>query len=152
MCILSLTLVSRLLSNTLKIGLNDDVVLRLLYEHFTELNDLETFHLLGIEQNSYQQILTETSTSAPDQFLEYLTTITRPMSEIEYTPEELFLIFNEFKFKNDIRFGCNSTKFIQQLKILNIPIWYKTHRTSTSRNIVINFTVLETHYKKKYLG
>ena len=133
-------------------GINDDVVLRLLYEHFTELSDLDAFHLLGIEQNSYQQILTETSTPAPDQFLEHLTTSTRPISEMEYTPEKLFLIFNEFKLDNDIRFQCNSTKFIQQLKLLKIPLWYKMHRTSTSRNIVIDFTVLETHYQKKYLG
>lgn len=40
-------------------GLNDDVILRLLYEHFIGISDLNTFHLLGIEQNEYQQISTE---------------------------------------------------------------------------------------------
>ena len=78
--------------------------------------------------------------------------ITRPSSEMEYTPENLLIIFNDFKSKNDIKFQCNSTKFIQQLKLLKIPLWYKMHRTSTSRNMIIDFKILETHFQNRYLG
>ena len=83
--------------NKIRSYLNDDVVLRLLYEKFIKIEDLDTFHLLGIEQNEYQKILTETSISVPEQFLQDFASRKQDESEIERTPEEILNEFIGFK-------------------------------------------------------
>ena len=107
--------------NKIRSYLNDDVVLRLLYEKFIKIEDLDIFHLLGIEQNEYQKILTETSMSIPEQFLQDLASRKQDESEIERTPEEVLNEFIGLKDRNGIKYECNATKLVQHLKLLKIP-------------------------------
>ena len=138
--------------NKIRSYLNDDIVLRLLYEKFIQIEDLDTFHLLGIEQNEYQKILTETSMSIPEQFLQDLASRKQEESEIERTPEEILNEFIVFKDRNGIKYECNATKLVQHLKLLKIPLWFTIHRTTLTRNLVININVLKQHNSIGYMG
>ena len=131
----------------IRIAINDDVILRLLYEHFIGISDLDSFHLLGIEQNDYQKILTESSVTIPELFLMDMTFRSTTQSS-EYSPEILLNMFNTYKFNQSMKFDCNSTKLVQHLKLLKIPEWYSMHKTTVSRNLIINFQVLRDHYLK----
>ena len=88
------------------------MILRLLYERFIQIEDLDTFHLLGIDQNEYQKILTETSISVPEQFLQYFACRKQDEGEIERTPEEILNEFIGFKDRNGIKYECNATKWV----------------------------------------
>ena len=131
----------------IRLAINDDVILRLLYEHFIGISDLDTFHLLGIEQNDYQKILTESSISIPELFLQDLSSKIYDSSK-EYSPEMLLMSFNTYKEMQSMRFYCNATKLVQHLKLLKIPEWYTIHKTTISRNLIINFEVLRKYFLK----
>ena len=44
------------------------------------------------------------------------------------------------------------TKLVQNLKLLKIPLWFTIHRTTLTRNLVINVNVLKQHYSIGYMG
>ena len=138
--------------NEIRSYLNDDVVSRLLYEKFIKIEDLDTSYLLGIEQNKYQKILTETSISIPGQFLQDFTSRRMFVSEIEQTPEDLLNEFLGFKDRGGIKYECNATKLVQNLKLLKIPMWFTIHRTKLTRNLVININVLKEYFSTGYMG
>ena len=129
--------------------LNEDIILRLLYERFIELDGLDTFHLQGIDHNEYQKILTESSITVPEQFLENLTSRLLFEHETELTPEQILEAFVNFKHKCGIKYECNSTKLVQSLKLLKIPNWFTIHRTNVSRNLIINIDVLREHFSSR---
>ena len=93
-----------------------------MYEKFWKIEDLDTFHLLGIEQNEYQKTLTKTSISVPEQFLQDFTIRRMFESEIEQTPEDFLSEFIRFKDRGGIKYECNATKLVQNLKLLTIPL------------------------------
>ena len=120
-----------------------------MYERFIELEGLDTFHLQGIDHNEYQKILTESSITVPEQFLEYFTSKLLFEHETEMTPEQILETFVHFKYKCGIKYECNSTKLVQSLKLLKIPNWFTIHRTNISRNLIINIDVLREHFTNK---
>ena len=91
------------LFNKIRSYLNDDVVLRLSYEKFIKIEDLDTFYPLSIEQNEYQKILTETSISISEQFLQDFTSRRMFENLIEQTPEDLLNEFLGFKDRGGIK-------------------------------------------------
>ena len=123
-----------------------------MYEKFTKIEDLNTFHLLGIEQNEYQKILTETSISVPEQFLQDFTSRRMFESEIEQTPEDLLSEFMRFKDRGGIKYEFNATKLVQNLKLLKIPLWFTIHRTKVTRNLITNINVLKEYFSTVYMG
>ena len=96
--------------------------------------------------------MTETSVSVPEQFLQDFTGRRLFESEIEQTPEDLLNEFIRFKDRGGIKYECNATKLVQNLKLLKIPLWFTTHRTKLIRNLVININMLKEYFSTGYMG
>lgn len=131
----------------LRSAINNDVVLRMVYEELTSLDELDSFHTERIEQNEYQKILSESfSQSIPEQFLNYLTGKYIDTNEELFTSIELLNLFDTWRQNTGFKYECDCAKLLRNLKLLDIENWYTTVRTAKCNKTRINFTVLRQHF------
>jgi len=129
----------------LRAALNNDIVLRMIYEYLTSLDGLDIFHTLRIEQNEYQKTLSEASVPIPQQFLRHMAGTYEQDSEL-FTSSELLNIFMNWRDYNQIKYECDSSKLLRNLKLVPITGALSTKKTNVCNKTVIDFAVLRTHF------
>lgn len=130
----------------LRNAIDDDIVLRMMYECLTSIEGLETFHTERIEQNEYQQTLAECAVPIPEQFLRYLTENHGEDDENTFTATELLDQFASWRDCNSFKYECDSAKLLRNLKLLKIPGWCSTVKTKKCNKTQIYFSVLRQHF------
>ena len=129
----------------LRAALNNDIVLRMIYEYLTSLDGLDIFHTLRIEQNEYQKTLSEASVPIPQQFLRHMAWTYEQDSEL-FTSSELLNVFMNWRDYNQIKYECDSSKLLRNLKLVPITGALSTKRTNVCNKTMIDFAVLRTHF------
>lgn len=103
----------------INIYINDDNVIKSLFEYFKSIPDLDKFANLQKPSTEYQDNLKELSKNPIELFIEDLIMENFDEYNIEYTTKQLFQEFNTYISKGKYNYDCNYQKFSCRLNRLN---------------------------------
>lgn len=128
--------------------INNDVIMKLVYDYCITMDGLDTFHTEQLKQNAYQQSLSEGNIPIPERFMKYFTYKNRYCKEPkQYSPTSLLKEFTTFINNNGMKYEADSAKLMRNLQLLKLPLWYEKKRANYGMNTLIDFQVLAKHYE-----
>jgi hypothetical protein len=131
----------------LREAIEDDVVVRMVFEYLTSLDGLDVFHTERIQQNEYQQTLSEATVSIPEKFIRHLTSTYIESDDEVFTSEHIFHSFTAWRDMNGIKYECDSSKLMRNIKLLKLcPEWYSSIHTRTGNKFRVRFSALKEHF------
>ena len=131
----------------LREAIEDDVVVRMVFEYLTSIDGLDVFHTERIQQNEYQQTLSEATVSIPEKFIRYLTSTYIESNEEVFSSEHVFNSFTAWRDMNGFKYECDSSKLMRNIKLLQLcPNWATTVKTRTCNKTRIDFAALKQHF------
>lgn len=131
----------------IRAAIDDDTVVRMVFEQLTSLDGLDLFHTERIQQNEYQKTLAEATVSVPEKFMRHLTATNMHIKEKVFTAEDMLCTFAAWRNMNEFKYECNSATLMRNLKLLKLcPNWYSTVKTTTCNKTRIDFDALKQHF------
>ena len=129
--------------NKLNEYLDDDFIIKNMYDYFKRIPDMDTFGSLPIPETDYQNNLKEANRHIIDLWLEAFTICYNKEKAVLKFNHELFADFNMWKQANNMTYEISNVKFGCKLSNLNIPgiVRDGLHK----RNF--NIDILKSHYK-----
>jgi predicted nucleic acid-binding protein len=127
--------------------INDDIIVKLVYEHCIKLPNLETFHTEPLKQNAYQQSLSEGNIPIPERFMKHFAYKNRYYKEPkEFSSTTILKEFTKFITQNGMKYDTDSAKLMRNLQLLKLPLWYEKKKANHGNLTIIDFNVLSKHY------
>jgi hypothetical protein len=131
----------------LREAIEDDHVVRMVFEYLTSIDGLDVFHTERIQQNEYQKTLSEATVSIPERFMRHLTATYLNIEEKTFTAEDILCFFIAWRDRNKFVYECDSSKLMRNLKLLKLcPNWYSTVKGRTCNTTSFDFAALKEHF------
>lgn len=131
----------------LREAIDDDIVVRMIFEELTSIDGLDIFHTERIQQNEYQKTLSEATVSIPERFMRHLTATYMHLKEKTFSAEDMLCAFAAWRNMNDFKYECDSAKLMRNLKLLKLcPNWYSTVKGRTCNTTRIDFAALKEYF------
>ena len=128
---------------TLNEYLDDDFVIKNIYEYFKQIKGVDKFGLKPIPHTTYQDNLKQGNRSVIDLWMESFVMKYSNENKVVKENYELFAEFNEWKRECNIQYEINNIKF--GCKLSNMSISGLTREGTHKR--VFNIPVMKNHYK-----
>jgi len=123
--------------------LDDDIVIKNIYEYFKQIPDMDKFGLLPIPKTKYQDNLKESNRCIIDLWLESFTMKYRSEKGVSQSNCDIYDDFNEWKKNNGLQYELNNISF--GCKLSNIGIG--GIQRDSSKRWIFDIPVLKKHYK-----
>lgn len=131
----------------LRSAIDDDVVIRKMFEDLTTIDGLDVFHTERIEQNAYQQTLSEANVSVPEKFVQHMTATYVESDEELFSSQDVLNSFTAWRDMNGFKYECDSAKLMRNIKLLRLPSnWCSSVHTRTGNAHIFNFAALKQHF------
>jgi hypothetical protein len=129
--------------NQLNEYLDDDYIIKNVYDYFKRIPNMDTFGSLPIPETDYQNNLKEANRHIIDLWLEAFTIYYSKEKAVLKFNNELFENFNIWKQATNMAYEISNIKFGCKLSNLNIPgvVREGLHKRS------FNIDILKSHYK-----
>jgi len=124
--------------------LDDDMVVKNIYEYFKKIPDMDKFGMLSIPNTTYQNNLKDANRNILDIWLEAFTTKYMFEKGVIQENSQLFLDFNEWKEANNIDYTINNIKFGCKLANLKVS---GMKRDDSKKKWQFDIPALKKHYK-----
>jgi hypothetical protein len=132
--------------NELNDYLDDDAIIKCVYEYFKSIPKMDSFGSLPIPVTEYHSNLKEGSRDILDVWLEEFTYKNRHLIEVEKSPTEIFNDFSIWKDANDHIYEINKQKFGVRLNIIAKGNISKGKHTEYGDNRKIDIVKLKLKY------
>ena len=123
--------------------LDDDLVIKNIYEYFKRVPDMDKFGLLPIPNTTYQDNLKQGNRSVIDLWLEHFAMMYSNEINVLKDNQYLFIDFNNWKNDNNIQYEINNIKF--GCKLSNMKVSGVTREGLHKR--LFNIPLMRQHYK-----
>jgi energy-coupling factor transporter ATP-binding protein EcfA2 len=123
----------------------DDTTMRALYDYLMKIPDMDKFNKIPLPRTKHQEELRKLDMSVPEQFL-YELVAKSSEKELVYTADQMYSLFNSWKFENNVDFEINKLKMGMKLSVLRVDGFTSEHRkVGTVR--VLNVDKMRQHFK-----
>lgn len=126
--------------------LDDDNVIRTIYDHFKNLPDLDKFHKMPIPKTSYQTELKKLSLTPPEQFLIDLCEINESKKELIILDKDFFQMFQDFIVANNIDYDTTPLKLGVRISNLKTNAITPGTKTTQGKTKIFNLNNLRKHF------
>lgn len=126
--------------------LEDDKVIKMMYDYFKSIPNMDEFHKLEKPTTEYQKNIQEANVSVPEMWLKHLTYQHQNDYEVELLPKEIFQKFQEWATTNNFKYDVNSVKLGVRLSNLKINGIKKGKHTNKGDTRLFNIPELKAHF------
>lgn len=126
--------------------LDDDRVIKMMYDYFKNIPNMDEFHKLEKPTTEYQKNIQEANVSVPEMWLKHLVYQREKEYEVELLPKEIFQLFQEWATTNNFKYDVNSVKLGVRLSNLKINGIKKGKHTNKGDTRIFNIPELKAHF------
>jgi hypothetical protein len=126
--------------------LNDDKVIKMMYNYFKNMPDIDKFHIISKPTTEYQKNLQDGNVSVPELWLKHFVNQHINSNEIELLGKETFDLFQQWSTANHFKYEINSVKLGVHLSNLKINGLKKGKQTNKGFTRIYNIPQLKAHF------
>ena len=132
--------------NTINKYLDDDKVIKMMYNYFKNIPDIDKFHTISKPTTEYQKNIQDGNVSVPELWLKHFINQNINSNEIELLGKETFDLFQQWATTHKFKYEINSVKLGVHLSNLKINGIKKGKHTNKGDTRIYNIPELKAHF------